>query len=1715
MAKINTNIMNDIAESLKDSTKNLSKEEKEKVENEVLQEAQQKIENKQKQIKEATSKTSEELNNYANKVEETENSIVSSASKLDSANEMPKITSTIDLNARNEKIAIKREERKNNSTSSTSSNTSKTSDTKVTEKNVTSSNTNTKTIETSKKTNDTKVVETNEIVDKSSTYNIKNTNITAKEKFKEQQLEEKNSKSNTNTTISQNLKNVEKRIDDIDTKNSNNINNSKTLTNSEISNRLGYIPGTELAIQEYSKATSKKIKEAKSVSNTNSSTNLEISSRLGYIPGTELAIQEYSKAASKKIKEEKSVSNTSSSTDEVPQQKSVREYLQAGPQWSYSDKSPINGYDVLTGVVSTTEEEPSFWHKLIYGTPESNKILLENAEIIANDNDAVKEEYYNEHGYVTGGDLAVGAISIVEGVGIFAEDIVKVADIALSGAVTAFGALMALVSLPTNKNSWNEFKIFTEDIWDRTASRISKDHVSSALDSFYNNTVTGQGIKQSSAHFETARSFGVGVGYVGGAVLTGGAIGGLAGAAAGATKAALINGAVYGLARFGGSTGDAIQNGASMEEALLYGGLTGLKEAAGMFIGSRINAVTPIKGALPMTKGAWVNSATHVALDTLDGAASALADPLIQTVVQSIYTPSEEKLSEIGYKGTAESYNNLSFGEKYKVNFEANGGVNNVVGTAVFSGVMSAVFEGVSAAKEINDINKASNVYTKLQENNVALKNAIENTDNIDDEIRSATIDSLTTERSSINESYNSLTSNQKYYFELTATKDAINNNSLSSNGINTIINSSNVKNINAGLSKAEQSSLIKQMDDNQLLKFMSKLDIKDARKLVSNNADYFYNRLSNNTSSTWSNSTSLIESKTDLMVVKNTSNSVDSNNVDIIARNKFESRVGDIEADYNEAIDGIIDEYYTSLRPDVAVPKEKRAISVIQKKYGNNSDYEKTINLYYDELDDSAKKLSDSFLETYTTNYDSPTALTSSLLTKTSASKQQLAKKIEEIDSLIEEFKTKAGYDIFGPHRTNVKVYSGLKEDFMDQYKKVESLESAIKATNKKYVDSVVEKGKELLGESDFEKLDKIFHPTKVEQVTEILEGTAIPRGKKLTTEIVKEKVGATNSTSATSKIGFQFFANKKDTFDVKDMPLSNEPELRIAQEKLLKGENLSLSETIKLGRDHPLKTIGEYECKSNCCYRAIYKDCLDAYLKQGYIGGKGREYEEFIDENGKISTNNSGVDWYLGGYSKKYGNIVIECLADKNYFITAYDGGNHMSRDPNVKHMKSSPKNNPIPVSKITNIFDLKTMKNITELYIPKINEVSSSTSKIGFQFFANKKSSGGILSNIFSKKENATDTFFGDFDSKVDTYGTNQEFINNNVRYVINPSNIPFSRSDFYNYLSSRYPNTSLSELKSEWDGLFTGKITVTNPSDIVSYLASRNQRLGKTISQDIDRAVEEFESMSTKYQSSEYIKLQDYLTSKGMTTSESTNLLTFMNTTGVCSYTDIVNEILTSYRNNPKLFRSQFGYGLYTYTDGKKTLNGNQLLLDLYTYANTHYKGKDSFRPLFRESSDGSLHINSLDTSEQVYLEKDDYKIVENFLKSKDESLSYEYKTKMYKPSLEPDKVKYRIKEALKNGNVGITIYSKSQNEKYANNSNIELGEDGSTILYDPTGEYQVDTESWDEGDSHAMLVTGLTNKGIIVSSWGKKLVIDYEDLANNFYKLRYSNIGGIE
>ena len=157
-------------------------------------------------------------------------------------------------------------------------------------------------------------------------------------------------------------------------------------------------------------------------------------------------------------------------------------------------------------------------------------------------------------------------------------------------------------------------------------------------------------------------------------------------------------------------------------------------------------------------------------------------------------------------------------------------------------------------------------------------------------------------------------------------------------------------------------------------------------------------------------------------------------------------------------------------------------------------------------------------------------------------------------------------------------------------------------------------------------------------------------------------------------------------ELYNALEMPLSNDSEFRKTQEKILNGEELTLQEKIKSGRDHIIKEIDGYHLKPDHVYRAISKELYEKYQEVGYIYGvdKEDEYQEF-EQDGKLYNNNRGVDWYLGGVSLRYGNVVIECPASKEYFIPAYDNGNHLSFDPTVKHMKSSGYKNPVPMDMV----------------------------------------------------------------------------------------------------------------------------------------------------------------------------------------------------------------------------------------------------------------------------------------------------------------------------------------------------------------------------------------------------------------------------------------------
>ena len=167
-------------------------------------------------------------------------------------------------------------------------------------------------------------------------------------------------------------------------------------------------------------------------------------------------------------------------------------------------------------------------------------------------------------------------------------------------------------------------------------------------------------------------------------------------------------------------------------------------------------------------------------------------------------------------------------------------------------------------------------------------------------------------------------------------------------------------------------------------------------------------------------------------------------------------------------------------------------------------------------------------------------------------------------------------------------------------------------------------------------------------------------------------------------------------ELYNSQTMPLSNDERLRAVQEKVINGEDLTMPDKMIAGRDHPIKVINGYELKSDHAYRVISEELFEIYREKGYIFGTGPddEYLEY-EENGKVYNNNKGVDWYLGGAELKYGDIVLECPADKEYFTPAFDNGSKMSFDPTDRFLKSSGAKKPIPVSMITRVFNVKQIK------------------------------------------------------------------------------------------------------------------------------------------------------------------------------------------------------------------------------------------------------------------------------------------------------------------------------------------------------------------------------------------------------------------------------------
>lgn len=54
-----------------------------------------------------------------------------------------------------------------------------------------------------------------------------------------------------------------------------------------------------------------------------------------------------------------------------------------------------------------------------------------------------------------------------------------------------------------------------------------------------------------------------------------------------------------------------------------------------------------------------------------------------------------------------------------------------------------------------------------------------------------------------------------------------------------------------------------------------------------------------------------------------------------------------------------------------------------------------------------------------------------------------------------------------------------------------------------------------------------------------------------------------------------------------------------------------------------------------------------------------------------------------------------------------------------------------------------------------------------------------------------------------------------------------------------------------------------------------------------------------------------------------------------------------------------------------------------------------------------------------------------------------------------------------------------------------------------------------TDDWNEGGGHGVCITGVTNKHFIVSSWGKRTLIPFEDFVDNNFEFNFRYLEGVE
>lgn len=214
-------------------------------------------------------------------------------------------------------------------------------------------------------------------------------------------------------------------------------------------------------------------------------------------------------------------------------------------------------------------------------------------------------------------------------------------------------------------------------------------------------------------------------------------------------------------------------------------------------------------------------------------------------------------------------------------------------------------------------------------------------------------------------------------------------------------------------------------------------------------------------------------------------------------------------------------------------------------------------------------------------------------------------------------------------------------------------------------------------------------------------------------------------------------------------------------------------------------------------------------------------------------------------------------------------------------------------------------------------------------------------------------------------------------------------------------------------------------------------------------------------------------------------------------GVCDYAAILNELLVIFKHHPD--RQNFDFDLFTEKDGVKQLNAVEWLTDFYTFCNS--KNPKIFQKKFM-----GYRINGSEKNGLIYAKIVNDVAINKYLKYHNIDINQEIK----------HEVIINTKSSNKNGTVNLSSFEMDYIKSQIAN---EL-KDGLILcmaVYDDvdypiifksidSNTRDVSSSNWKERSGHAIVITGLTDNGLLVSSWGKRYELLWNDLKHNQFSI---------